>query len=628
MADLINWSKNYISCINCGTADHKHKAKGLCTYCYQLLHKYPNEPCLQCGVIARVHKRLNGSPICKSCYERPKNNCVICNKNSHSALRTNTSDYICVSCYNKYYRTKYLCEICGKLEILAINNEENKICIKCYSPTNQCSLCGRNIKSLYKHNHENICARCYEKNRLNQVNLIDINTREYVCSVCGKINNVQRIYNDGSVICSNCFKLKSNICTLCNNMQNQIHSHIKGLPYCRDCYYKMKIALLINNRLWHDSFQKIFNEYLNDMMFKKKPESVFRLIIPNLSMLDCLESTYRNNKLSLINADFLSLLNKFSESKMMLHDLSLFMLDKSMIDNFDINIKLFEGLAKSINDLPHELTQVLLLYKEHLNKLVKAYSEKGWSGKDTRFSYYTCYLYFQSCIRFSMTVSKLKDIKSFRQMDNNIVEAYLGIKPYERNNLSHFIRFLNDDRLVFRKLTINRLYNRSNFPLGVDELIQIRILKRCLEDSSISLRDKTLVLLMQIYGIRVEELKLVKKSQFHINEKNNYLIFDYNDVAHRLPAVVSPIIQEYLSSIKNEFGILFPGRYYNQALSITAVHKILKRFSVTATQLRYTAINNAMTNGIFQPSLLMKLFKIQAITAVKYYNFIKGSTEC
>lgn len=627
MGELNKWSKDYSSCINCGTVNRKHKAKGLCTYCYQQLHQYPQEPCSQCGIVANVHKRLNGSPICKSCYERPKNRCVICNKNSQSALRTSTTDFICVNCYNKYYRTKYLCTICGKFEILAINTEEKKICIKCYSPTKHCWLCGRSIKSPYKYNSENICARCYEKNRLNQGNIIDITQKQYVCSVCGKINDVQRIYNDGSAICSSCFKLKSNICTLCCSMQNKIYSHIKGLPYCRACYYKLKIALLLNSRPWHDSFKKILNEYINDILHTKKPESIFRLISSNMDMLDCMGNIYINNNLILINTDILSLPNRFPESKMMINDLSLFMFDNSIINDFDPSIRLFESLAKATSELPNELTRVLLLYKEHLNKLVKAYCEKGWSGKNIRFSYHTCYLYLQSSIRFSMTISNLKNIKSFLQIDNNILELYFSIKPYERNNLSHFISFLNDNRLVFRKLKIHRAYNKANLCLGLDEITQTRILKRCLEDSSISLRDKTLVLLMQIYGIRIEELNQLKISQFQINWKNHHLIFKYNDVAHTLPKVISPIIEEYLSSVKNESNIMFPGRYYEQALSITAVHKILKKFGVTATQLRYTAIINAMVNGVYQPSLLMKLFKISAITAVKYYNYIKGSTD-
>ena len=30
-----NWSKNYISCLNCSKTEKKHKAKGLCLVCYE-----------------------------------------------------------------------------------------------------------------------------------------------------------------------------------------------------------------------------------------------------------------------------------------------------------------------------------------------------------------------------------------------------------------------------------------------------------------------------------------------------------------------------------------------------------------------------------------------------------------
>jgi len=120
------WSKEHDSCIKCDTTEHPHKAKGLCTACYQKEHSYPQSVCSSCGSLARVHKRIDGNAICRKCYEEPLHTCSICNKEASAAYKLNSADFICDSCYTKHYRKKLLCSICNHNGVLAINNDNKQ----------------------------------------------------------------------------------------------------------------------------------------------------------------------------------------------------------------------------------------------------------------------------------------------------------------------------------------------------------------------------------------------------------------------------------------------------------------------------------------------------------------------
>lgn len=619
------WSKKYNECLNCKTILYRHKAKGLCEHCYQILHKYPKEQCSICGSVSKVHKRENGNAICRECYKRPAHQCSICGKHSAAALKLSPSKYICMMCYTKYYRERLTCTICGKNEIIAVSNEKEKICIKCYSPSFHCSLCGRDIKSPYKHDDYYICARCYERIKLSPNNIVDVKNKVYRCSICGLSGNVQRLYNDGSTICQNCYNFRLTICVLCNNPLSPVYSHINGCPYCRGCYYKTKTVLYVNNSSWSQSFVNFINAYIEEVCCKKKWESLFHLLNQNTDMLDYLNKIFIDPDYSFELNSLVALFDTFPKSKTMIKDLMLYMSENNIITDFNTNYILFDNLLKTTKSLPSDLSRVILSYKEFLNSTALKYRERGWTGENTKLNYYTCYLYLQSCIRFSTFINRYCRITSFFQIDNSILDSYIQVKSYEKCNLKHFIDFLNENRLTFKKLSIHSSYYYDNLNLGLDEITQSKILITCIEDNNIPLRNKVLVILMLIFGIKIEELKAIYRSQFIIGKREGQVFFIYRNVKYELPVHIANIIEAYITTIKSDSDLLFGGKYYKMPLSISSIHKILRKFGTTSKELRYTAIHNAFMNGIFQPSLLTKLFGLHPYTAVKYYERLQGA---
>lgn len=631
MSSQKKWSKHFEMCSRCKSTSHSHKAKGLCTLCYQKEHLYPLCQCSICGYISRVHKRVNGKAICSKCYKEPIHTCSICSKETTAAYKLSCIDFVCDSCYAKHYRKKQLCSICNNLGVLAINNENTKVCVKCYPiHNNSCSKCGRNVKSPYVIDGNHVCSRCYENAKKdNLFSRIDINKEIIICSVCGKPNVIQRLYNDNSVVCPNCFK--EQVCHSCNNPVLPIHSHINGLPYCRGCYYKQKyLNIFIKLREnWNESFTKIIEEYFHKRSLKVSFEAIWEQIRFLENLLNDLNTDYTNNSFKFSTSSFVEKIKKYPLQKPSINSLISFLSLNNLLPEYYSGLILVDNLSDQINMLPIMLRKIIIEYKEELIIKFIKYQEKGWINSNLRFSYYTCYVYLLTALRFFKFINTILSIEQPTEINNHIVDNYIRIKQYERGNLRHFITYLNKNKVTFMQLILPHIKYLHDLNTGISHERQLQILDSCLYKNDNLLRDRILVLLMLLYGTTPESIRTLKKSNFYINKSKNteQVVFYANMVKQEIPKIFSSLILEHCNSIDEFTEFIFPGRYVNTPLSNSSICRILKKFNVTATELHYTAVNNAMINGLYQPALLMKSFGINYITATRYYSIIKGSME-
>lgn len=295
-----NWSKKYDKCINCGTTTHKHKAKGLCVACYQKEHVYPKEICSICGSLSQVHKRINNNPVYLKCYKEPEHECKICCRITSVALKLSEYEYVCDKCYIRSYRKKHKCSICGETNIIAVNSDNNKICQRCYkSLHNECFKCGRKIKSPYVIDGNHVCNRCYENFRKGLAHLnIDVNSKHYKCTLCGKTGDVKRIFSDSSVICSSCFNTGLKICISCSNPLFDIHSYLIALPYCRRCYYKQKFTSLFESisEQWNSKFKHVLSEYFILKSKRTSYENIYMCLNNSKNMLNILNIKFEEGR--------------------------------------------------------------------------------------------------------------------------------------------------------------------------------------------------------------------------------------------------------------------------------------------------------------------------------------------
>jgi hypothetical protein len=630
MSVLKKWSIQYDYCIKCGTTQHIHKAKGLCTACYQKVHSYPESICSLCGRLARVHKRIDGKAICRKCYKEPVHTCSVCNKQATAAYKLNSNKFICDTCYVKQFKKKQLCSICGNPELLAINNNKEKICVKCYTTFNNlCSKCGRNVKSPYIIDGKHICSRCYENARHNNsLSNIDISKKLYICSICGKSGIVQRIYNDNSVICQKCHKLQLKICSSCSNPSLPIYSHLNALPYCRNCYYKHIFADMLTKLKdnWSENFSNTLEDYFNSKALRVSYESILEHLKVSDSLLNNIYENYVDNGSKFLISSIIDVTKKYSYRKLFINDFVSFLCSKGLLLGYDSNLVLLDLLTDQINKLPVKFKSVISEYKKLLILKLNKYKEKGWVNKYSRFTYYTCYLYILTALRFLYFVDTILNFQQPTEINNHTVDAFLQVNPYDKGNLRHFIMFLNKKRITFMQISLPYANYKHELYIGISNETQRQLIETCLYNDSINLRNRIIVILMLFYGVTPSEIKSLKKGNFIINKtksKTN-IIFYKHQVTHEMPPIISTLILNYINKLYENFEYMFPGRFFNSSLSISSICRILKTFKITASELHYTAINNAMLNGLYQPALLMKTFGFSCNTATRYYNLIKN----
>lgn len=621
------WSNKFTKCIRCNTTLHPHKAKGLCNSCYQKEHEYPKIECSICGKVRRIHKIENGNVICSKCYKQPLHTCSICNKQASAAVKLSMTEYVCDSCYIKYYRNKQVCSICGELELLAINSPDRKVCIKCYSsPNHLCSKCGRNIESPYIVDEKHVCSRCYENSKTSSSE-IDINQGVYICSICGNSESVQRIFSDNSIICQDCAKKQKKICNSCFNPLLPIHSHLNAHPYCRNCYYKQKFLSIYNemNNDWHQKFKATMDDYFNNKALNLSWESIWERINESGSLFNNLYFEYVKSDNSFTSITLRKLILNHPSQKLFINDLMAFFYKRNIFKDYDSGIMILNNLDDQIKKLPTNFQNAAAAYKEALIIKLKKYNERGWIKKDSRFSYYTCYLYMLTAIRFFNFCSR-SAMSQTTEITNQTLDAYLRLKSYDKGNLRHLVKYINKHKLTFTQLFLPCSNYSHEMNISLSEERQKQLLRDCLYNSNIRCRDRIIIVLMLLYGFTPQAISLLKISNFKRTKSGGKIncTLHINQVSHAIPEILIPLVKGYLNTLGSVNEYVFPGRYYDCSISLSSICRIVKAFDVTSTELYYTALNNAMINGLSQPALLMKSFGISPLTATRYFKLINN----
>ena len=88
----------------------------------------------------------------------------------------------------------------------------------------QCELCNKKVKKISLKNPPT-CLKCYRKNK------------EELCSKCNKIGRPEKRNEDGTSICSRCYKRPKEICSVCN-LKKIIHNRNGKKRICQTCYNK------------------------------------------------------------------------------------------------------------------------------------------------------------------------------------------------------------------------------------------------------------------------------------------------------------------------------------------------------------------------------------------------------
>ena len=132
-------------CLECGNKDVPMKG-GKCVKCYNAVD-YENRKlalCVDCNRIRTVQKNRNtGELLCRSCREarkplkerrkRRKVECWHCKEKRVIAIRVDGKP-VCKTCYEEYYKEEQICYFCkkSKKRIAKITDDGRLMCAACY----------------------------------------------------------------------------------------------------------------------------------------------------------------------------------------------------------------------------------------------------------------------------------------------------------------------------------------------------------------------------------------------------------------------------------------------------------------------------------------------------------------
>lgn len=178
-------------CKGCGELRRIVEETGICAFCTNRA-KDKREVCSICEELKKVHKRVDGRPLCCKCskigYEYPKEVCVKCGKVKRVNKRDENGGAICGTCYEL---PKDICSICGELRPVYVRNADEVICDKCYEqPKKICSSC-RNLRMVYKNvDGLPVCKYCVDKfRRANDA------TYKIVANLRGAVRRAFKVYS-------------------------------------------------------------------------------------------------------------------------------------------------------------------------------------------------------------------------------------------------------------------------------------------------------------------------------------------------------------------------------------------------------------------------------------------------
>jgi hypothetical protein len=146
-------------CARCGAAALlRHRIEGgrLCDICYR---RSRQEPCTGCGRVKIVHKRTTGGPLCSSCAT-PRKVCAACGQLRRVTARRDDGEPLCTMCHRPPAQP---CASCSLVMPAYARTAAGPVCRKCYIPPSRaCGECGEQqpIARRATASEPDLCTRC------------------------------------------------------------------------------------------------------------------------------------------------------------------------------------------------------------------------------------------------------------------------------------------------------------------------------------------------------------------------------------------------------------------------------------------------------------------------------------
>jgi len=236
------WAREFApkeKCAGCSRSRPVHKRvekSPFCNTCYK--REILLAVCGFCRVKRRLHARdpVHQRPTCLPCWEerfaKPEK-CLLCDDLAVVRARGPEGEPICHRCWSAELRPREPCVKCGNERVACERTPEGRaICPQCWfdqRPAAKCPYCKEVRKLMRREDGDWICKRCYPK----------FLAPKHRCADCHAIASVHFWRSDTEPLCSTCYQRTEQpqeACAKCGAVDRVAERLPHGGGHCRRCY--------------------------------------------------------------------------------------------------------------------------------------------------------------------------------------------------------------------------------------------------------------------------------------------------------------------------------------------------------------------------------------------------------
>lgn len=619
MAVEKHWSRQYDSCIKCGTTERPHKGMGYCKKCYKL-HKHdimPVDVCVKCGRTAKGYRQKeSGDFICHSCRASRVQRCHVCDRDRRIKLKLDHGVRLCEQCSKSVVQGK--CIHCVQSGTVIAADSAKPICPACLvRPVAMCSVCQEAVK-YYKHDPDGkiLCKKCYRP-------------KPKRCILCGALKEPhKRVYKGHyrGYICVDCYEKPMRTCSVCNEQKVGHQKTAEGKFICRDCYYSALLDHEITGvkgtfaNVWVEG---LFLEYLEEKRKVQNSETVYKAVKRDKVLFEKLGEHFSGAD-KITQEKFWRHFHHISRTR--IGQIYAFLIEKDYLPHIDVptdNFIRHERTVALVESLPKGFREAARAYHTRVLTVRQKKINAGWKPDEYGVGAYgTIELTMQFIGKFVRALDKA-GIRSFNEITSDIVDAYIANNLNNGGFIIDLMHWLHREKYVLwkyksdwkaLKYAVARPISPDKYDNLVDQFMR----------GTYPLKTSVLCLFALVFGIRVKFLRGIRVRDLREDGGKLYLKLPYIEM--EIHKDIAVLVQKYLNEtfILNPFDIdnpfLFSGYTYKEPMDDGSITKLFRKHGFQARQILPTAIRGLFDAKKRHPRVWMEVLGISRQTAAQYYE--------
>ncbi|MGO9613064.1 MAG: hypothetical protein ACLPX5_08515 [Dissulfurispiraceae bacterium] len=611
-----HWSKEYDSCVSCGSVQHPHKGKGYCKKCYRI-HKHdimPRGLCVRCGRTEKGYRnKETGDFICHSCRASRVEHCHVCKKAHKIRLRLGHGVRVCENCLESVTAGK--CVHCGSNQMVIAVRGEPPVCPACMvRPLAMCSVCQSAVK-YYKHGPEGnvLCNKCYAPPPKR-------------CIICGRRRQPRKRVKKGH-ICVDCYEKPLRECAVCG--QHKI-GHLKtedGKFLCRDCNYArlLKQELpSVESAFQSEWIKQMFLKYLDRKDKIQNAESVWKALKRDQPLFEKLGQHFDSPE-KMTHELFWKHFHCMKRTRT--GQLYAFLMEEGYLpvtnEPCDNYIK-HHRILDNIESIHEGFRAPTMAYYDVLVTVRRKKLAAGWKRDEFGIGTYALMERTAQLLRKFAKAMTEAGLKSITEIAQEHVDEFVAGNLHHGGRIRQFMWWLHQEKYIlwkYKSYWRPLKYRNPSKPIH-DDAYDAFIDKFMY--GSESLKNSLICLFALVYGIRVATMRKIKVHD--IRDEGDKLFIKLPYIEIEVQKDIADKVRNFLHDtfIVNPFDLdnpyLFYGYTYKEPMEEDSIKKIFLKYGIRTAQIIPTAIKMLFDSGTRHPAAWMEILGIARKTASTYHT--------